>query len=101
MGVEEKEKRYSLVEEMNLYNMEKEKCEKSMLDKEVAMKEMIPILVDLEGFLNHLEMEKRLMMKTTEEMHLCSLQKMATSSQVMDRLLENIPILYVEFASNV
>lgn len=54
----------SLLEEVNVHNMEKEKLRKRLLDKEVALKVMTLFVVDWERSLNCLETKKTSLIKT-------------------------------------
>lgn len=53
------EVRDRLLEDLNAFNMKKEKFEKPPLKKEVAMIAMTRSLLDFERIMNHLETKKR------------------------------------------
>lgn len=67
-----KEKRENFLKKLKEYKMEKEKLEKTLLERKVMMKEMSRILVDLERFVNRLEMKKDLLLKTNKQLPSCS-----------------------------
>lgn len=54
--------------------MKKEKLGKILLEKKVARETMMRSLVDLKRTVSHLETEKGFLMKTNEELIICSSQ---------------------------
>lgn len=58
-------------------------------------------LVDLERSAIRLETERRVLIRTNEELHVCSLQSTSSSGLITDMLLNNIPPVYLGSAFNV
>lgn len=82
-----KEERDFLLEELNLYKMDSEEREKSLLEKEVAMKRMARYLKYLERIVNHLETEKSLLIKKNKELLSFSLEAATSGTKITDKTL--------------
>lgn len=86
-----KEERNHLIEKANVYKMEKEKYEKTIIEKEVAMEAMRWSVVDLGRTLNCLETEKRLLLNRNEALASYLRQTPASGSQTTFRRVKHIP----------
>lgn len=76
----------------NDYEMEKEKFEKMMIEKEVPMKSMAGSVVDLETTTKLLQTGKSLLMKTDKEFISCSSQTTMAGDLIMDKLIKIFPL---------
>lgn len=72
-----------------------------MLKKKVAMRTMKWHVVDLERNVNCPEMEKGLLMKTSEKLCFYTLQTGTSSGRITNKMVKHIPLVYITLASSV
>lgn len=96
-----KEEIYRLLKELRPYKMEKKKLEKNLLGKKVVMKAMTRNYVDQESIVILLKTWKSLLKKKNEELYSSSSQTTTSCGRIMDKILKNIPPVYLRFAFNI
>lgn len=80
--------------------MEKEKCEETFLEKDVAMKAIISSVVDLERKVICLGTDKSCLMNTDENSLFRLLQTTISGGQITDKVLRNNSPVYLGLAHN-
>lgn len=93
--------RNSLLEEVNTYKVDKDECEKILIEMEVAMITITWSLVDVKESMNCFYIKKGLYMKRKEWLPLHPTQETTGDGQVMYKLLKNISPLYLRFVFKV
>lgn len=81
-----------------LINYEKEKRQKPPLERKVRMKTMKRSVVDMERIVSRLQMEKSLLMRTSEELVFGSSQTAMSGCRILDNFFKLITSLYLEVA---